>query len=42
MRFHAEILTADFWRQIQQRLQEGDTLEVLPYLPKRVRAFSSA
>ena len=38
---HAEILTADWWRGIQQRLREGDLLEVLPYHKHRVRVFSS-
>jgi isocitrate dehydrogenase kinase/phosphatase len=38
---HAEILTAEWWRGIQQRLQEGDVLEVLPYHRHRVRVFSS-
>ena len=38
---HAEILTAEWWRGIQQRLREGDLLEVLPYHRHRVRVFSS-
>jgi isocitrate dehydrogenase kinase/phosphatase len=38
---HAEILTADWWRGIQQRLKEGELLEVLPYHRHRVRVFSS-
>jgi len=38
---HAEILTADWWRTIQARLNEGDLLEVLPYHRHRVRVFSS-
>jgi len=38
---HAEILTADWWRGIQERLREGDVLEVLPYHKHRVRVFSS-
>jgi len=38
---HGEILTADWWRGIQQRLREGDLLEVLPYHRHRVRVFSS-
>jgi hypothetical protein len=36
-----EILTAEWWRGIQQRLREGDLLEVLPYHRHRVRVFSS-
>jgi isocitrate dehydrogenase kinase/phosphatase len=38
---HAEILTAEWWRSIQARLNEGDLLEVLPYHRHRVRVFSS-
>ena len=38
---HGEIMTADWWRGIQQRLTEGDVLEVLPYHRHRVRVFSS-
>jgi isocitrate dehydrogenase kinase/phosphatase len=38
---HAEILTADWWRGIQERLREGELLEVLPYHKHRVRVFSS-
>lgn len=38
---HAEILTADWWRGIQARLNEGDLLEVLPYHRHRVRVFGS-
>ena len=39
---HGEILTANWWRGIQQRLTEGELLEVLPYHQHRVRVFSSA
>ncbi len=42
LRVHAEILTAKFWRDIQQRLREGEVVEVLPYHPHRVRVASSA
>ncbi|HTE41952.1 MAG TPA: bifunctional isocitrate dehydrogenase kinase/phosphatase [Steroidobacteraceae bacterium] len=38
---HREVLTADWWREIQVRLREGDVLEVLPYHKHRVRVFSS-
>lgn len=38
---HGEIMTAQWWREIQQRLQEGDVLEVLPYHRHRVHVFSS-
>ena len=40
-RVHGEIMTADWWRGIQQRLLEGDVLEVLPYHRHRVRMLSS-
>ena len=42
LRTHAEIFTAKFWRQVQQRLLDGEVLEVLPYHPHRVRVASSA
>jgi isocitrate dehydrogenase kinase/phosphatase len=38
---HGDLLTADFWRGIQQRVRAGDLLEVLPYQPRRVRVGSS-
>jgi isocitrate dehydrogenase kinase/phosphatase len=41
MRMHGEVLTADFWRGVQQRLAEGEILEVVPYHPHRVRVASS-
>lgn len=41
MRVHGEILTAAFWRGVQERLTEGEVLEVLPYHPHRVRVASS-
>jgi isocitrate dehydrogenase kinase/phosphatase len=41
MRVHGEILTAAFWRGVQERLAEGEVLEVLPYHPHRVRVASS-
>ncbi len=41
LRVHGEILTAAFWRGVQQRLTEGEVLEVLPYHPHRVRVASS-
>jgi isocitrate dehydrogenase kinase/phosphatase len=31
LRAHGELLTADFWRHVQQRLNDGEVLEVLPY-----------
>ncbi len=42
LKFHGEILTADFWRGVQQRVSQGEVLEVLPYQSARVSAFSSA
>jgi isocitrate dehydrogenase kinase/phosphatase len=42
LKFHGEILTAQFWRGVQQRLAQGEVLEVLPYQPARVNALSSA
>ena len=33
LRVHGEILTPRFWRHVQERLREGDVLEVLPYHP---------
>jgi isocitrate dehydrogenase kinase/phosphatase len=36
---HGEILTAEWWRGIQHRLNDGDVLEVLPYHRHRVRTF---
>jgi isocitrate dehydrogenase kinase/phosphatase len=41
LRMHGEILTAAFWRTVQQRLTEGEVLEVLPYHPHRVRVAGS-
>lgn len=41
LKVHGEIVTAQWWRGIQQRLNEGEVLEVLPYHRHRVRVFSS-
>jgi isocitrate dehydrogenase kinase/phosphatase len=41
VKVHGEIMTADWWRGIQQRLLEGEVLEVLPYHRHRVRVFGS-
>jgi isocitrate dehydrogenase kinase/phosphatase len=41
LRLHAEILTAAFWRGVQQRLTEGEVVEILPYHPHRVRVAGS-
>ena len=42
LRVHGEILHAEFWRHLQQRLNDGELLEVLPYQPNRARVASSA
>ncbi len=39
---HGEILTADWWRGVQERLRGGQVLEVVPYHAHRVRVASSA
>jgi isocitrate dehydrogenase kinase/phosphatase len=41
LRVHGEILTASFWRGVQQRLRDGEVMEVLPYHPHRVRVAGS-
>ena len=41
LRVHGEIVTAGFWRGVQQRLADGEVMEVLPYHPHRVRVASS-
>jgi len=41
LRVHGEILSASFWRGVQQRLRDGDVMEVLPYHPHRVRVAGS-
>ena len=41
LRVHGEILNAAFWRSVQQRLREGEVVEVLPYQPHRVRVAGS-
>jgi isocitrate dehydrogenase kinase/phosphatase len=41
LRVHGEILTAAFWRTVQQRLREGEVVEVLPYHPHRVHVAGS-
>jgi isocitrate dehydrogenase kinase/phosphatase len=38
---HGEILTAGFWRQVQEKLARGEVLEVVPYHPHRVRVAGS-
>ena len=41
MRTHGDLLSADFWRGIQQRTRAGEVLEVLPYQPRRIRPAGS-
>ncbi|MBK6597238.1 MAG: bifunctional isocitrate dehydrogenase kinase/phosphatase [Proteobacteria bacterium] len=41
LRVHGDVLTADFWRQLQTRIAEDEVLEVLPYSHHRVRVASS-
>jgi isocitrate dehydrogenase kinase/phosphatase len=41
LKVHGDLMTADWWRGIQQRLTEGELLEVLPYHKHRVRVFGS-
>ncbi len=41
MKVHGEILTADFWRHVQEKLAAEEMIEVLPYHPHRVRVASS-
>jgi isocitrate dehydrogenase kinase/phosphatase len=41
LRVHGEIVTARFWRGVQQRLRDGEVVEVLPYHPQRVRVAGS-
>jgi isocitrate dehydrogenase kinase/phosphatase len=40
-RTHGDLLTADFWRQVQERVRAGELMEVLPYSTQRVRVASS-
>jgi isocitrate dehydrogenase kinase/phosphatase len=42
LRVHGEVLTADFWRHVQQRLRDGEVLEVVPYHPHSVRVAGRA
>ncbi len=38
---HGEVLTAEWWRHVQDRLRADDVIEVLPYGAHRVRVASS-
>jgi isocitrate dehydrogenase kinase/phosphatase len=39
---HGEILTAEWWRSVQEKVKANEVLEVLPYAAHRVRVASSA
>lgn len=41
MKAHGELLTADWWRSVQERIRTDDIIEVLPYGAHRVRVASS-
>jgi isocitrate dehydrogenase kinase/phosphatase len=41
VRVHGDILTPGFWRGIQEKVQAGELMEVLPYHPHRIRIASS-
>ena len=40
--YHGDVLTADWWRGVQQRIESGEVMEVLPYHPRRGRPSGSA
>jgi isocitrate dehydrogenase kinase/phosphatase len=35
LELHADLFRPDFWRSVQQKLREGEILEVFPYRPER-------
>ena len=41
LKAHGEILTAEWWRGVQDRIRANDVIEVLPYGAHRVRVASS-
>jgi len=41
LKAHGEVLTAEWWRGVQERLRADDVIEVLPYGAHRVRVASS-
>jgi isocitrate dehydrogenase kinase/phosphatase len=41
MKHHADLLTADFWRQRKSRIQEGQVEDVFPY-PQEIRFINHA
>lgn len=36
---HGELLTAKFWREIQERIRSGEIVDIYPYPPKRRLCF---
>lgn len=42
LKVHGDILTPDFWRNVQEKVAAGEMMEVLPYHPHRVRVASSS
>jgi isocitrate dehydrogenase kinase/phosphatase len=42
LKVHGEVLTARFWRHVQERLREGELMEVLPYHPHPIRVAGGA
>jgi isocitrate dehydrogenase kinase/phosphatase len=42
LKAHGELLTAEWWRGVQDRIRMNEVLEVLPYGAHRVRVASSA
>ena len=36
MKYHADLLTADYWRLRKQRIEEGQVEDVFPY-PQEIR-----
>jgi len=41
MEYHHDLLTADYWRNIQARLNAGEMLEVVPYFRKPVISMAA-
>ena len=36
MKYHADLLTADYWQQRKDRIQEGQVEDIFPY-PQEIR-----
>ena len=41
MKHHADLLTADYWRQRKLRIQDGQVEDVFPY-PQEIRFINQA